>query len=1057
MKGFTMFKKSAAPKTSAAAKTRIGAFSVLGRFVVRAPWLIIAAWIAVVALLAVALPPLTKVVESHPLQPLPPKAMAAAEQMAKDFGESAQNVLIVVLTDNRGLQPADEDAYHKLADTLRSKTNDVTGVQDIATTPALRPLMVSADNKAFYMAVALRAPIGSPESSQAYQRITEIAKRSSAGSSLTAEVTGQAAMAGDLSIVSARDMHIIEMVTALFVLIILLVVYRRPVTVLLLLITVGISVASAQGVVSGLALLGLGVSTLTIVLMTAMIVGAGTDYAVFLISRYHEYIRSGMDSDLAVQKALSSIGEVIAASAATVAVTFLGMVFTRMPAFTSIGPALAVSIGVAFLAAVTLLPALLVLAGRRGWVTPRPALTGRLWQRSAVQLVRRPKAHLLVSLSVLIALAGCAAFLQPTFNDRLQLSQSAPSNVGFSTMADHFSTSTLLPQYIYVRSPQDLRTSRALADLDQMAQRVSQLPNIAAVRGITRPTGQPLDQTKLSFQAGEVGGKLEDASTQISDKTNDLDALTNGADQLAAALAQVRDQIRSASGPMTQLAATLNQAKQQLAAAATLLDNLRGLANGSVSTLANNVATSAGPMLDALTNNPLCNADPACRSRIAQLVQARNNGALATQPAVQSLQAAVQSLTNVLATASNSLRTAGGNTAGMSQKIAGLQAVADQLADGSRRLADGVRILVDQTKRMGVGMNQAAGLLLSMKRDATQPSMAGMYIPPQVLTSDDFKNAAKLFISPDGHSVRYMVETKFDPFSTAAMDQVASILDTARGAQPNTSLSDASISIVGTTAMYSAIRSYSHDDIRLIVIMTLLVVFVILILLLRAIVAPLYLIASVVISFMSAVGVGVIFFQFILGQQIYWTVQATAFIVLVAVGADYNLLLITRIREESRLGIRSGIIRAVRSTGGVITSAGIIFAASMFGLVFGSLANMAQTGFIIGMGLLIDTFVVRTITVPAMAALVGKANWWPYKRTRAIAAADAVVATDSTDTEVAPRVAEMPVQAVAKGVHGDFSHRLATNNIRRAAARRRQTVTQRGKRVRRLSVAGTRH
>ena len=101
-----------------------------------------------------------------------------------------------------------------------------------------------------------------------------------------------------------------------------------------------------------------------------------------------------------------------------------------------------------------------------------------------------------------------------------------------------------------------------------------------------------------------------------------------------------------------------------------------------------------------------------------------------------------------------------------------------------------------------------------------------------------------------------------------------------------------------------------------------------------------YLIASVVISFMSAVGVGVIFFQFVLHQPIYWNVQATAFIVLVAVGADYNLLLITRIREESRSGIRSGIIRAVRSTGGVITSAGIIFAASMSGLLFGSLSTM---------------------------------------------------------------------------------------------------------------------
>jgi RND superfamily putative drug exporter len=234
-----------------------------------------------------------------------------------------------------------------------------------------------------------------------------------------------------------------------------------------------------------------------------------------------------------------------------------------------------------------------------------------------------------------------------------------------------------------------------------------------------------------------------------------------------------------------------------------------------------------------------------------------------------------------------------------------------------------------------------------------------------------------LFISPDGHSARYLVETRFDPFSTKAMDQVQPILDTAHGAQPNTSLSDATISMVGTTPMYSTIRSYYEHDLRVIIVLTLAVVFLILVALLRAIVAPLYLIASVVISYLAALGLGVAFFQFVCHQQLYWNVPATAFIVLVAVGADYNLLLITRIREETTSGIRSGIIRAVRSTGGVITSAGIIFAASMFGLLFGSVSTMVQTGFIIGAGLLIDTFVVRTITVPAMAALVGRANWWP--------------------------------------------------------------------------------
>jgi hypothetical protein len=149
------------------------------------------------------------------------------------------------------------------------------------------------------------------------------------------------------------------------------------------------------------------------------------------------------------------------------------------------------------------------------------------------------------------------------------------------------------------------------------------------------------------------------------------------------------------------------------------------------------------------------------------------------------------------------------------------------------------------------------------------------------------------------------------------------------------------------------------------------------------------------------VGVGVVFFQFVLHQAIYWNVQATAFIMLVAVGADYNLLLITRIREESGSGTRTGIIRAVRSTGGVITSAGTIFAASMFGLLFGTLSTMVQTGFIIGVGLLIDTFVVRTITVPALAALIGPANWWPSKPTPAhVASFDIPTVADTPAADI---------------------------------------------------------
>jgi RND superfamily putative drug exporter len=268
---------------------------------------------------------------------------------------------------------------------------------------------------------------------------------------------------------------------------------------------------------------------------------------------------------------------------------------------------------------------------------------------------------------------------------------------------------------------------------------------------------------------------------------------------------------------------------------------------------------------------------------------------------------------------------------------------------------------------------------MAMKYGASAPPMAGFFIPPQVLTRDDFKKAAGIFISPDGHAARYLVQTKLNPFSIAAMDQVNSVLNTARQAQPNTTLADAKVSMAGISVGLRDTRDYYNKDFNFIIVTTVVIVFLILIGLLRAIVAPLYLICSVIVSYLSALGIGTIMFQFILGQELHWTVPGLTFIILVAVGADYNLLLISRIRDESPHGVRVGVIRTVGSTGGVITAAGLIFAASMFGLLFASISMMVQAGFVLGMGILLDTFLVRTVTVPAIATLVGRANWWPSR------------------------------------------------------------------------------
>ncbi len=968
----------------------------------------IGVWIAIAVALPLTFPSLTEMTQKHPLAILPSDAPSsvAAKHMTEAFHESGtDDLLLVTLINENGLGPADEAAYRKLVDALRDDVTDVVMVQDFVNTPQLRPFLTSKDNKSWVLPVGLAGELGTPRSFDAFNRVTDVVKHNVAGTSLTVHLTGPAATVADLTVAGEQDRLPIELAIAVLVLLVLLVVYRNPVTVLVPLAAIGLSLVTAQALVAGFSQLsGLGVSNQSVIFLSAMVFGAGTDYAVFLISRYHDYLRRGEDFDEAVKRALISIGKVITASAATVGITFLGIGFARMGVFSTVGVSSAIGIGVTFLAAVTLLPAILVLAGPRGWVKPRRELTARFWRSSGIRIVRRPKAHLVASLLVLLILASCAGFVRYNYDDRKALPPSAPSSVGYAALEHHFPVGQSIPEYILVQSPRDLRTPQALADLEQMAQRVSQLPNIALVSGITRPLGVVPQEFRATFQAGIVGDRLAAGSAQISDNSSDLNQLETGANKLADNLGDVRAQINQIAPSIQGLIDAFSSMRSQYGGdrlvrdvdtAAKLVNSVNALGNamGVNFTSVRDMFVWVGPVLMALQGNAICDANPSCadtRLQFQKLVAAQNDGSLDQINDLarqlqgfqdrQTLNATVNQLNRALTNFTKAMNSMGlDQSGGLQAGVTKLKQGADRLATGSRQVAGGVDQLIDQVNLMGIGLNEASAFLLSMKDDASAPSMAGFNIPTQILGLTDFKQAAKMFVSPDGHSVRYLVQTKLNPFSAEAMDQVNAISDTARGAQPNTTLADASISMGGFPAALRDTRDYYEHDIRFIIGVTLAVVLLTLIALLRAVVAPLYLVGSVVISYFAAIGIGVLTFQVILGQPLHWSVPPLAFVVLVAVGADYNMLFVSRMRDESPDGARYGVIRTLSSTGGVITAAGLIFAASMWGLLFSSISTVVQGGFVIGVGVLLDTFLVRTVTVPAMATLVGRANWWPSR------------------------------------------------------------------------------
>ena len=1004
-------------------------FAALGKFVVRRPVLTIVAWLVIAVVGFLAVPPLATVATRHPPPFLPENAptLIASKTMKNAFREAdAGNVAILVLTNEKGLTKADETVYRKLVEKLNADKKYVQSTQDFVRIPELRQVMTSKDNKAWQLPVSLNGGMGTGPGQASYRDAIALAHKVVDGSKLKLNVVGAAATFEDINEIGVHDQHLIEASTGILVFTILVIVYRSVVAMLLPLATIAVSLVTAQQVVAALGLVGLGLSPQTIVLMTGMMMGAGTDYAIFLFSRYQELIRSGLESDDALISSLTSIGEVIAGSAATVALTFLSLSFTQLGVFATVGPALSVTVMIGFFASVTLLPALIVLVGRRGWVKPRKDVTGRFWRRSGVNIVRRPVVHLALSLVVLLALATCASFIQYNYDNRKDLPEDSDSNLGYVALNKHFPVSSTMQQFVLITSPRDLRAPKALADMEQMMQRVGQLPNIDSIRGITRPTGDVLEQAKATFQAGEVGGKLQQASDLIHQNDSNLSRLTDGSAQLAAALNQLRENVVESAGPiksmLSQFAAMEGETGgantlDQLSKTAKMMENMSSLGDAVGSQLVNvgDIYHWSGQALALLNQTPLCPVQPACvqvRDGLQRIVDGNDPDSVAkiihlghilqgyrSDPGVDKK---IKNAGSSIDAAVTGLKALGiYDPAGLTAKLDQLTTGANLLADSSKMLADGVKLLVDQTRGMGGGLNQASEFLLGMKHNANSPQMAGFYVPPEILTRAEFEKAANLFVSSDGHTVRYLVQTALDPFGVPAMDQTNAIVKAAETAKPNTTLSDAKIQMVGFSTVNRDLRNFYNQDIQYIVLVTLVVVFLILVQLLRAVVAPLYLVLSVVLSYGSALGIGVVVFQFILDQPISWSTPGLCFLVLVAVGADYNLLLISRIREEAKYGVRSAIVKTVGATGGVITSAGLIFAASMLAMTVSSIRTGAQIGFIIGVGLLLDTFLVRTITVPAIAALLGDLNWWPSKsprRKREEAAAAALLADEDERT-----------------------------------------------------------
>jgi uncharacterized membrane protein YdfJ with MMPL/SSD domain len=239
------------------------------------------------------------------------------------------------------------------------------------------------------------------------------------------------------------------------------------------------------------------------------------------------------------------------------------------------------------------------------------------------------------------------------------------------------------------------------------------------------------------------------------------------------------------------------------------------------------------------------------------------------------------------------------------------------------------------------------------------------------------------FRSADNGVARFDVILEGSPYAIEQIDGIGEFRAFARQAAEDAGL-DGEVLVGGETATNFDTREANDADSRFIIPLILLTIGVILGLLLRSGVAPFYLLATIVLSYLATLGLSTVVFDVVFGYDgVGSSVALYLFVFLVALGVDYNIYLMARIREETAsLSLHDGVQVALSRTGGVITSAGIILAGTFSALMLLPLRDLFQLGFAVAIGVLLDTFVVRTVMVPAIVVLLGRWNWWPSRRFR---------------------------------------------------------------------------
>ena len=860
---------------------------------------------------------------------------------AKFQESNSTSLAMVVLEANRPLGDVDHQYYDDLMRRFKQDPKHVQYVMDLWGKPITAAGAQSLDGKCAYVLLRLAGDIGQMQANASVAAVRDIVAKDTPPPGLKVYVSGAAPLAKDTVAIANNSLNNITIVTIFLITGMLLLVYRSIVTLFVPLAGVLFELLVAKGVIATLGHLGyIELSSFAVNIVVALTLGAGTDYGIFLMGRYHEARHDGEGREEAFYTAYKSVTPVILGSGLTIAGACYCLTFARLNYFHTMGPAVAISMLFTIAGALTLGPAFLTVGSLFGLFDPKSKAKAHLYRRIGTSVVRWPVPILFASSAAVLLGAIFVPTYRQNYDDRQYQPRSGPANQGFAAADRHFPKSKLFSEMLMIESDHDMRNSADFISLDRAAKALARLPGVAMVQSITRPMGRALEHATIPYlfttQGSGNGQQLPFNQQQNANTSQQAQVTTH-------TVAVLRKEIvffQRMSDELHQTVLTVED-----------LQKVTEELNEEIS----NLDDFFRPLKSYFFWEKHCFDIPICWTFRSVFAGIDNIDHLAED--INNARISLEEIDKILPQIITQLKL----TADDSEALAAL--LVNTYGSSSLQTTQTDQTFFDQVN-VGLDFDQSR-------------SDDFFYIPHEGFDNEDVKTGMQLLMSPDGQAARLIITHEGDANGPDGVQHVEQFPTAITVALKETSLAGAKVYIGGSGATNKDIKEYAASDLLIVAIAAFVLIFLIMLFLTRSLMAALVIPATVAFSFAGAFGLSILVWQHLIGLPLYWLILPLTFIILVAVGSDYNLLLILRVKEELHAGIHTGLIRALGSTGGVVTSAGLVFAFTMLAMLSSQLRSVGQVGSTVCIGLLLDTLIVRSFVVPCILRILGPWFWWP--------------------------------------------------------------------------------